>query len=99
MKHKNLIITLFVLVIVLAVVLWIVAAKFVSRQKEQKIGAEKFQIPVATHSLVVNTLASKVERMIEPSSTRIAEEKAKASGEFGAALDRAGIATQAEASH
>ena len=96
MKHKNLIIALFVLVIILAVILWIVAAKFVSRHK---VGAESFQIPMVTHSLAVNTLASKVERMMEPSSTRIAEEKARASGEFGAALDRAGIATQAESSH
>ena len=99
MKHKNLIIALFVLVIVLSVILWIVAAKFVTRQKEHKVGAEKFQISTATHSLEVNTLASKVERMMEPASTRIAEEKERASGEFGAALDRAGIATQAEASH
>ena len=96
MKYKKLIIFLFVLVIVLSVILWIVAAKFVSRQK---IGAEKFQMPPAAHSLTLNTLATKVERMIEPATTRTEEDKARASEQFGAALQKAGIDTQSEPSH
>jgi hypothetical protein len=95
-KYKKLIIALFVVVIVLAVILWIVAAKFVTRQK---IGAEKFQMPTDAPSLTLNTLATKVERMIDPAATRTAEEKARASEQFGAALQKAGIETQPEPSH
>ena len=99
MKYKKLIIFLFVLVIALSVILWIVAAKFVSMQPAQKIGAEKFQMPPAAHSLTLNTLATKVERMMEPATTRTEEDKARASEQFGAALQKAGIDTQSEPSH
>jgi hypothetical protein len=42
---------------------------------------------------------SGIQKAMEPAVQRREEEKAKASEQFGAALEKAGIETQTEASH
>lgn len=49
-------------------------------------------------SSIISKVEESIQKVMKPVSERSAEQKAKASEQFGAALERVGIQTQAEAS-
>jgi hypothetical protein len=103
-SYNKLITPLILLVIGLAVILWIVAAKFVTSQHS---ATNTQPVSEKTNTSIITKMEASVRRLTQSANTPDPalerEEKAKASaqasGQFGAALERAGIETQASPSH
>ncbi len=79
------------------------AYEFLRRKHQPTLSPTPSPTVSASTEAPKKTLFSQVQnslqRVMRPASERSAEEKANASKEFGAALERAGIETQAEAAH
>jgi hypothetical protein len=61
---------------------------------------QTFSLTAATQKIsLLSKVESSIQKAMEPAAKRSAEEKAKASEQFGAALEKVGIETQTEASH
>lgn len=99
MSYNKLIAPLIVLVVGLAVILWIVAAKFVTRHQSASGSLPPSQTTTATIAEAVHPPTTPAPASLQQERENRAKASAQASEQFGAALERISIKTQKEASH